>query len=103
MTHVDYAVSRECGIGGQDTLTLTKANRLDDARALIGNCQEDDVDAGRYMSENSQSTNTYNTCIQPQKDAMPLMPDNEGAFLRNKGTIYSTITYIYIYIFGNMC
>ena len=43
VTHVDYAVKRDWCTGGQDTLTLTKANRLDDARALGGNCQEDDV------------------------------------------------------------
>ena len=47
------------------------------------------------MSENSQSTNTYNTCLQPQKDAMSLMPDNQGAFLRSKGKISSTLTNIY--------
>ena len=99
MTHADDTVSKDCYTGErpfeQHTLTLTKANRLDDARGLSGNCKEDDVDTGIYMSQNSQSTNTYNTCLQPQKDAMPLMPDNEGAFLRSKGKISSTLINIY--------
>jgi len=47
MTHVAHTVTKDSWTGRrpfeQHTLTLTKATRLDDARALGANCQEDDV------------------------------------------------------------